>query len=83
MTDVTVVPADGFFTEDLVSSLPYYEVTTVATFPLAGLLLDDERVIGLKVCHSCRLDFISDPRYRFIYRRPGLARPMSLHWTYS
>ena len=51
MTDVTVVPADGFFTEDLVSSLPYYEVTTVATFPLAGLLLDDERVIGLKVCH--------------------------------
>lgn len=52
MTDINVIPADGFFTEDLVSSLPYYEVTTVATFPLAGLLLDDERVIGLKVCQS-------------------------------
>ena len=52
MTDINVIPADGFFTEDLVSSLPYYEVTTVATFSLAGLLLDDERVIGLKVCHS-------------------------------
>lgn len=51
MTDINIIPADGFFTEDLVSSLPYYEVTTVATFSLAGLLLDDERVIGLKVCH--------------------------------
>lgn len=49
ITDATVIPADEIFEEDVVSNLPYYQVTTVDTFPLAGVLLDDERIIGLRV----------------------------------
>lgn len=37
------------FEKDVVSYLPYREVTTKAEFPYSGFMIDDQRVIGLSV----------------------------------
>lgn len=49
VSDVGVIAKGDIFAEDIQSGLPYYEVTTKEAFPLSGILLDDERIIGLKV----------------------------------
>ena len=53
VTDPSILEADGFFQVDVVTRLPYYEVTTLAPFTLTGVMLDDERVVGMKVRFAC------------------------------
>jgi hypothetical protein len=49
VTEVGTIPKGEIWSEDIPSSLPYYEVTTKEAFPLAGVMIDDERIIGLQV----------------------------------
>ncbi|PVF99238.1 hypothetical protein CPB86DRAFT_872718 [Serendipita vermifera] len=48
VTEVGTIPKGEIWSEDILSSLPYYEVTTKEMFPLAGVMVDDERIIGLR-----------------------------------
>jgi hypothetical protein len=49
VAEVGVIPKGEIWLEHVESSLPYYEVTTKDTFGLAGVMMDDERIIGLRV----------------------------------
>jgi hypothetical protein len=49
VAEVGVIPKGEIWLEHIESSLPYYEVTTKETFGLAGVMMDDERIIGLRV----------------------------------
>ena len=53
----SVIDAGSVFTDDVRSSLPYVEVTTRAEYRYEGVLIDEERILGLKVC----------PRMRCVY----------------
>ncbi|KAG8814309.1 hypothetical protein FRC17_001208 [Serendipita sp. 399] len=48
VTDVGFIPKGDIWMDDIQSGLPYYEATTVETFALAGVMMDEERIIGLK-----------------------------------
>jgi len=48
VAEVGVIPKGEIWLEHIESSLPYYEVTTKETFGLAGVMMDDERIIGLR-----------------------------------
>ena len=56
-TEDSVLLAGTVFNEDVRSSLPYVEVVTRAKYRYEGVLIDEERVSGLKV------------RARFLFRR--------------
>jgi len=49
VSEVGVIAKGDVWMEDILSGLPYYEVTTKESFPLTEVLMDDERIIGLKV----------------------------------
>ncbi|KAG8755935.1 hypothetical protein FRC14_003522 [Serendipita sp. 396] len=48
ITEVGIIPKGEIWVDDIQSGLPYYEVTTKDAFPLAGVMMDEERIIGLK-----------------------------------
>jgi hypothetical protein len=45
----SVISAGSVFKEDLRSSLPYTEIVTQAEYRYVGVLIDDERILGMKV----------------------------------
>lgn len=46
----SVLAAGSVFKEDVRSSLPYVEIVTQAEYRYEGVLIDEERILGLKVC---------------------------------
>jgi hypothetical protein len=46
----SVLVAGNVFKEDVRSSLPYVEIVTRAEYRYEGILIDEERILGLKVC---------------------------------
>jgi hypothetical protein len=48
--DDSVLAAGSVFKDDVRSSLPYVEVMTRAEYRYQGVLIDEESVLGLKVC---------------------------------
>jgi hypothetical protein len=46
----TVLLAGSVFKEDVRSSLPYVEIVTQEQYSYEGVLIDEERILGLKVC---------------------------------
>jgi len=63
----SVIAAGSEFEEDVRSSLPYVEIVTQAKYRYEGVLIDEERILGLKVRFesSCRYPCISriDPPF--------------------
>jgi hypothetical protein len=49
----TVIAAGSMFKEDVRSSLPYVEVVTETEYEYDGVLIDEERILGLKVRLGC------------------------------
>ncbi len=45
-----VISAGSIFEEDVRSSLPYVEIVTRVEYDYDGVLIDEERILGLKVC---------------------------------
>ena len=45
----SVIAAGSVFKDDVRSSLPYVEVVTLAEYCYEGVLIDEERILGLKV----------------------------------
>ena len=45
-----VLTAGSIFKEDVRSSLPYVEIMTQSEYDYEGVVIDDERIMGLKVC---------------------------------
>ena len=48
--DDNVIAAGSVFEDDVRSSLPYVEIVTRADYGYKGVLIDEERILGLKVC---------------------------------
>jgi hypothetical protein len=46
----SVIPASSMFKEDLRSSLPYVETVTQAGYHYNVVLVNEDRILGLKVC---------------------------------
>ena len=57
--DDSVLPAGSMFKDDVRSSLPYVEVVTGAEYRYQGVLIDEERILGLKVCPRIVLQVVS------------------------
>lgn len=53
----STVPRGRVFVHDIVTSLPYMESSRAGSFNYSGFLIDDERIIGMKV-RDCPLSFI-------------------------
>ncbi|KAI0047599.1 hypothetical protein FA95DRAFT_1595630 [Auriscalpium vulgare] len=49
VTQPTIVSNPDVFTNDFVSELPYCETTTAENFGYDGVLMDEERILGLQV----------------------------------
>jgi hypothetical protein len=59
----SVLVAGSVFKNDVRSSLPYVEVVTRAEYRYQGVLIDEERILGLKVCpQNC-----SSSCFRFVW----------------
>ena len=48
--DDNVIAAGSVFQDDVRSSLPYVEVVTLAEYRYDGVMIDEERILGMKVC---------------------------------
>lgn len=48
-SDSTRIPAENIFREDVVTSLPYSKSTRGGKFNYSGFMIDDERIVGMKV----------------------------------
>ena len=48
--DDDVIAAGSEFKNDVRSSLPHVEIVTLAEYRYKGVLIDEERILGLKVC---------------------------------
>ena len=48
--DDSVLTAGSVFKDDVRSSLPHVEVMTRAEYRYLGVFIDEERIVGLKVC---------------------------------
>lgn len=46
----SVLAAGSIFKEDVRTSLPYIEIMTQGEYDYQGVVIDDERILGLKVC---------------------------------
>ena len=57
--DDSVLTAGSVFKDDVRSSLPYVEVVTRAEYHCKGVLIDEERILGLKVCPKIVLRLVS------------------------
>jgi len=55
----SVLAAGSVFKDDVRSSLPYVEVVTLAEYCYEGVLIDEERILGLKVCPRIDLRVVS------------------------
>ena len=44
-----VIPARTIFREDVRSALPYIETVTQARYEYGGVMIDEERILGLEV----------------------------------
>ena len=64
----SVLAADSVFKDDVRSSLPYVEIVTQAEYRYESVLIDEERILGLKVCRwfsfHCRC--VSYTRFPFL-----------------
>ncbi len=49
ITSATYVEAKEVFTKDVVSQLPYAVSTRTGTLDYTGFLIDEERLVGMKV----------------------------------
>ena len=72
--DDSVIAAGSVFKEDVRSSLPYVEIVTREEYLYKGVLIDEERILGLKVCpqnhsSSC-LRFVWLLSFRFLTDLP-------------
>ena len=47
----TLLTAGSVFKEDVQSSLPYVEVVTQTEYHYGGVMIDDQRILGLEVCY--------------------------------
>jgi hypothetical protein len=43
------IPKESIFIEDVVTQLPYYTVNRAITQPFFAYMIDEERIIGLRV----------------------------------
>jgi hypothetical protein len=57
--DDSVLAAGSVFKDDVRSSLPYVEVMTRAEYRYLGVFIDEERIVGLKVCSEVFLRVVS------------------------
>ena len=48
--DDSVIAAESVFKEDVRSSLPYVEIVTRRKYRYEGVLIDEERILKLKLC---------------------------------
>ncbi len=62
------IQGSNIFVNNIESRLPYYETISVDAFPHTAFMIDDERIIGLKVRY---VSTGSIPKL-IHYRRPGL-----------
>ena len=46
----SVLTAGRIFNEDVRSSLPYVEIVTENKYHYEGVMIDDQRILGFKVC---------------------------------
>jgi hypothetical protein len=53
----SVISAGSVFKEDVRSSLPYIEIVTQDEYRYVGVLIDDERILGMKV-RSLRIFYV-------------------------
>jgi len=58
VTGPSTTPVHGVFTRDIVSSLPYAEAVSEEAFDVSDVMVDDSRVLLLKVCFSLGLEFL-------------------------
>lgn len=89
----SVLLAGSVFEEDVRSSLPYVEVVTQAEYRYEGVLVDEERILGLKVrarslfrrrCNQTLLILNSHISYRLAKRtRSGFRPSTSTSWDNS
>ena len=57
--DDNVIAAGSVFKDDVRSSLPYVEIVTLAEYRYDGVMIDEERILGLKVCPEIVVLFVS------------------------
>lgn len=50
VTEASTTPVKGVFTRDIVSSLPYMEIVSREAFEVTDVMMDDCRLLLLKVC---------------------------------
>ena len=55
----SVLPTGALFQEDVRSALPYVEVMTRDEYSYSGVLIDEERILGLKVRSHLRMFFFN------------------------
>jgi hypothetical protein len=49
VSEASTIPAGDIFEHDITTSLPYRMLSTTALFDYSGFMIDEERLIGLKV----------------------------------
>jgi hypothetical protein len=86
--DDSVLAAGSVFKDDVRSSLPYVEIVTREEYRYEGVLIDEERILGLKVCRRIVLRVVSGlfvVKFSFSYRRaktsPGFRPLTSTSWV--
>jgi hypothetical protein len=86
--DDSVLAAGSVFKHDVRSSLPYVEIVTREEYRYEGVLIDEERILGLKVCRRIVLRVVSGlfvVKFSFSYRRaktsPGFRPLTSTSWV--
>ncbi|OCH85848.1 hypothetical protein OBBRIDRAFT_739112 [Obba rivulosa] len=55
-----VLRAENTFEEDVITYLPYACSVKADSFQYSGLMIDDERIIGMKVCASIQMSIHAD-----------------------
>ena len=73
--DDNVITAGSVFKDDVRSSLPYVEIVTLADYRYEGVLIDEERILGLKVRPGIIVRAVYVVKFSFSYR---LAKKTSL-----
>ena len=92
--DESVLDAGSVFKDDVRSSLPYVEVVTLAEYRYQGVFMDEERILGLKVCPRNFIRFffqfvgLLSFHFFFFYRPPlttssGFRPLTSISWVSS
>lgn len=74
----SITPVKGVFKKDIVSWLPYTEVVSEETFEVTDVMMDDCRLLLLKVCRSFPASFSPFSFRRFFRNVPSLTWPFWL-----